>query len=261
MKTIAIANQKGGVGKTTTSGTMAAILKRKGARVLVVDLDPQGNLSDSIGADSYNSPTIYEVMKRELPAKDVIQEMEAYDLIPANIMLAGAEQEFFQLGKEQRLKETLDPVKTNYDYIVIDTPPSLGVLTVNAFTAADEIIIPTTAGVFAAKGIRQLYDTIRNVQRYCNPKVKCAGILLTRYDPRAVNNKDMKALIEQIGEYIDAPLFNTYIRSTVAVEEAQARSIDLLSYKTGATAAEDYTAFVEEYLTRGEQNGKYKKEN
>jgi chromosome partitioning protein len=247
-KIIAIANQKGGVAKTTTTGALAAGLKQKGYKVLTIDLDPQGNLTDSVGADGYNFPTTYELMKREAKPEEAIQHLEAFDIIPANIMLAGAEQEFSQIGKEQRLKETIAPVVSQYDYIIIDTPPALGVLTVNAFTVADEIIIPTTAGIFAAKGIRQLHDTIVNVQKYCNDKVKIAGILLTKYNPRSNNNKDMKELTEQIGEYIKAPIFKTYIRATVAVEEAQARATDLFTYNGDSTAAADYAAFVDEYL-------------
>ena len=134
---IAVANQKGGVGKTTTSQAMAAGLAEKGYRVLGIDLDPQGNFSAACGAESYNVPTIYEVMKRDSSIEDALQHMKGgYDVVPANIMLAGAEQELSQTGKEHRLKEAVAPIAGNYDFIVIDTPPSLGVLTVNAFTCA-----------------------------------------------------------------------------------------------------------------------------
>jgi chromosome partitioning protein len=139
-------------------------------------------------------------------------------------------------------------VAKEYDYIVVDTPPALGVLTVNAFTFAEEIIIPTTAGIFAAKGIRQLYETIVNVKKYCNDKVRINGILLTKYNPRALNNQDMRELIEQVGNHIEAKIYKTYIRASVVVEEAQARRKDIFSYKSGSTVAEDYDAFVNEYL-------------
>jgi len=247
-KIIAIANQKGGVAKTTTTGALAAGLKKKGYRVLAVDVDPQGNLSDSAGADNEQKATIYDLLKGDISAEEVIQHLEVFDIIPANIMLAGAEQEFSQIGKEQRLKERLLPIADQYDYIIIDTPPALGVLTINAFTLADEIIIPTTAGIFAATGIKQLYDTIINVRKYCNDKVKIAGILLTKYNARANNNKDMKELTEQLGKYMNAPLYETYIRSSIVVEEAQVRKEDLFSYKGNSTVAEDYAAFVDEYL-------------
>lgn len=256
MKVIAIANQKGGVAKTTTASAFAAALHRRNYRVLVVDLDPQGNLSDSVGADSYNSPTVYELLRRQAAAKDVIQKMSCYDVIPANIMLAGVEQELPQLGREQRLRESLEPLKNCYDFIVIDTPPALGILTINAFAAADEIIMPTTASVFAAKGVRQLHDTIFNVQKYCNPNLVVAGILLVRYDARKNNSRDIRAVIEQIGNYMQAPVYQTYIRGAVAVEEAQARAIELHDYKSTATAAEDYEAFTAEYLKGEMNNGK-----
>ncbi|NLV82492.1 MAG: ParA family protein [Synergistaceae bacterium] len=248
MKVIAIANQKGGIGKTTTAAALSAGLKQRGFKVLAVDVDPQGNLSTSTGANNYEMPTVYEMLKGEVDANEAIQKLDVFDIIPSNVMLAGAEQELSQIGKEQRLKERLLPIMDFYDYIVIDTPPALGVLTINAFTVADEIIIPTTAGIFAATGIKQLHDTIINVRKYCNEKVKIAGILLTRYDPRANNNKDMKDLTEQLGEYINAKLFNTHIRASIVVEESQARQIDVFSYKGKSTVAQDYTAWIDEYL-------------
>ena len=160
-KIIAIANQKGGVGKTTTSHAMTAGLSEKGYKTLGIDLDPQGNFSTACGVNNYNVPTVYELMKGEATAEETVQTTKAgYDIIPANIMLAGAEQELSQTGKEHRLKEALQLIVNKYDYIIIDTPPSLGVLTVNAFTFASEIIIPTTAGIFATTGIKQLSETV-----------------------------------------------------------------------------------------------------
>ncbi|NLD49124.1 MAG: ParA family protein [Clostridiaceae bacterium] len=254
-KIIAVANQKGGVAKTTTTGAFAAGLKKRGFRVLAIDLDPQGNLSDSVGAEMYESPTVFDLLKREASPKEAIQELNVFDIIPANIMLASAEQEFSQTGKEHRLKETLLPVVENYDYIIIDTPPALGVLTVNAFTFADEIIIPTTAGIFAANGIQQLNTTVKNVKKYCNPKVKIAGILLTRFNPRSIINKDLKELTEQLGTHIEAQMYKAFIRNSVVVEEAQANKVDLFTYKNDATVTEDYNKFIDEYLKGDNENG------
>lgn len=248
-KIISIANQKGGVAKTTTAAAFASGLKLRGYSVLAIDLDPQGNLSDSSAADNSSKPTIYDVLKGDRAASEAIQQLEIYDIIPANILLSGAEQEISQIGKEQRLKEALETIKGDYDFIIVDTPPALGLLTINAFTAAQEVLIPTTAGIFAASGITQLYDTIRNVKKYCNQNVEIIGVLLTKYNPRTNNSKDMKNLTEKLAEYINAPLYQTYIRQSVIVEEAQTRKVDLFSYRKDSTVVKDYDSFINEYLT------------
>lgn len=252
-KVIAVANQKGGVAKTTTTSALAAGLKQKGFRVLAVDVDPQGNLSDSAGADNVNSVTVYDLLKRETTAKAAIQHLDMFDIIPANITLAVTEQELSAIGKEQRLKENLAEIMNEYDYIVIDTPPALGLLTINAFTVADEVIIPTTPGIFAATGIKQLNDTIQNVRKYCNSKVKIAGILLTKFQPRNNNSKYIKELTEKLAGYMSAKMFNTYIRASVVIEEAQTRQTDLYTYNSSSPVAADYASFVDEYLEGDKQ--------
>ena len=252
MRIVTVANQKGGVGKTTTAQALAARLSSKGYKVLAVDLDPQGNFSDASGAVSFNVPTVYELLKQTAEPESAVQKTGGgYDIIPANIMLAGAEQEISQTGKEHRLKEALAPICGGYDYVVIDTPPSLGVLTVNAFTASTDIIIPTTAGIFATAGITQLNATVQSVQRYCNPNVRVTGILFTRFNPRANISRQIKELTEQISGQISAPIFDTHIRAAIAVEEAQASKTDIFSYAGRSTVAEDYKAFVEEFLKGG----------
>ena len=246
---VAVANQKGGVGKTTTAQALAAGLAERGYKVLGIDLDPQGNFSTACGAENYNVLTAYEVMKRGVDIREAIQHMKGgYDVVPANIMLAGAEQELSQTGKEHRLKEAVSVVAGNYDFVVIDTPPSLGVLTVNAFTCATDILIPTTAGIFATAGISQLNETVGSVQRYCNPGVKIRGILFTRFNPRANISRQIKELTEQLSEYISAPIYQTYIRAGVVVEEAQANKADIFDYAGKSTVAEDYRTFIEEFL-------------
>lgn len=246
---VAVANQKGGVGKTTTAQALAAGLAERKYRALGIDLDPQGNFSTACGAENYNVLTVYEVMKRGADIREAIQHMKGgYDVVPANIMLAGAEQELSQTGKEHRLKEAVSVVAGEYDFIVIDTPPSLGVLTVNAFTCATDILIPTTAGIFATAGISQLNETVSSVQKYCNPGVKIRGILFTRFNPRANISRQIKELTEQLSEYISAPIYQTYIRAGVVVEEAQANKADIFNYAGKSTVAEDYRTFIEEFL-------------
>lgn len=247
-QTIVFANQKGGVSKTTTTAAFAAELRRRGRKVLCVDADPQANLSDSVGADTAELSGLYDLLRRDCSAEDAIQELEVFDIIAGSILLAGAEQELTQTGKEYRLREQLEPVMDRYDYIIIDTPPSLGILTINAFTVADSVIIPTTPGIFSASGIQQLYNTIENTKKYCNPNIEIKGILLTKFNPQANIAKDMKELTELLSGHVGAPMYKTFIRNSVAVEEAQAKKVDIFTHKAKSTVAEDYRAFVDEYL-------------
>lgn len=247
-KVIAISNQKGGVAKTTTALEFAAALKRRGFKVLAVDLDPQGNLSDGVGAESIASNTVYEVMKREADAADAIQSLAAFDIIPANIMLAGAEQQLPPTGRDQRLRVTLSPVKPAYDYIVLDTPPSLGLLTVNALTFADEVVVPTTAGIFATKGIQQLAATVQETRDFTGSAVQIVGVLFTRHNPRTNISQDIRELTAELARTLGVRVYETYIRSSVTVEEAQANRKDLFAYRGNASVTEDYERFVDEYL-------------
>ncbi len=245
---IVFANQKGGVSKTTTTSAFAAGFSRRGWRVLAIDADPQANLSDSCGADTQELSSLYDLLRRDCGVRDTIQSLAVFDIIAANIMLSACEQELVATGKEYRLREQIEPVLNDYDYIIIDTPPSLGILTINAFTAADTVVIPTTPGIFSASGIQQLYNTIQNTRKYCNPQLSISGVLMTRYNPQANIAKDMRELTTLLSGHIGAPLFKTHIRSSVAAEEAQAKKVDIFSHKAQSTVAQDYAAFVDEYL-------------
>jgi chromosome partitioning protein len=249
---ITITNQKGGVAKTTTVGALAAGLKERGKNVLAIDLDPQGNLSSSIGIDAYTCSTVYQMLLKKEEPKNIIQKTKSFDIIPANIILAGIEHELVQTGKEYRLEETISPILENYDYIIIDTPPSLGILTTNAVMVADELIIPSTAGIFAATGIQQLKLYVDSIIPYRKRRTDLIidGILITKYNPRAVINRGMKEFTEQLASIINTKVYKTYIRFSVTVEEAQAEKSDLYKY-SNSHVAEDYKKFIDEYLKRG----------
>lgn len=248
MKIIAIANQKGGVSKTTTTGAFAAGLKKKGFRVLAIDLDPQGNLSGSVGADFETDDSIFELLKRESTCKGAIQHLDMFDIIPANIGLACAENEITKTGKELRLKEVMEEIDGQYDYVIIDTPPSLGLLTIMAFTYAQEVIIPSNASYFSAIGIVQLKDTIDNIKKYTNPNLRTVGILLTAYSPRTNLTKTMTETTQLLSKSLNAPLFHTTIRIATAMGEAQSVQQDIFSFAPKSTVAIDYEAFIDEYL-------------
>lgn len=186
--TIALSNQKGGVGKTTSAYVIATALKEMGYRVLAVDMDPQGNLSFSLGADT-ESATIYDVLKGELKPRYAVQKSTLVDVIPSNILLSSIELEFTGVRREFLLKEALDSLKGLYDYILIDSPPALGILTVNAFTAADYVLVPMLSDIFSLQGITQLEETIRRVRNYCNPDIQILGVFLTKHNPRTSSAK------------------------------------------------------------------------
>lgn len=250
-KVISITNQKGGVGKTTTTSAVAAGFKLKGYKVLCVDLDPQSNLSFSSGAETEDCPTIYEILKGEVKTTFSVQKMPSFDIISSNILLSGIELEFTQTGREYLLKEALNAVKDKYDYIFIDTPPALSILTVNAFTASDHIIIPMLADIFSLQGIAQLSETIDRVRRYCNPNLKVEGIVLTKYNKRTVLSREIKGTAELIAEQLNTGIFNSTIRSSVAIMEAQTNQQDIYNYSPKNAAAKDYMDLVEELIKRG----------
>lgn len=255
-KTIVFTNQKGGVGKTASSCSVAGGLTLRGYRVLAVDLDPQGNLSYSVGAEIDESPTIYDVLKGSEQTEKVIQSTVTCDILPANILLSGAELELNKTGREHLLREVLSSVQDNYDYIIVDTPPALNILTVNAYTVADSVVIPMVPEILSLQGIIQLKETIDTVKAYYNPKLMIDGILITKYNSRMNLFKDVEEIVKIIAAQLGTSLFKTRIRNCVAVAEAPAHCLSVMDYAPRSTASRDYDNFIDELLGGELKNGK-----
>ena len=246
MRIISIANQKGGTAKTSTAHAIAAGATYKGKKALAVDCDPQGNLSFIFNADTARAGT-YEIIKGQATAAEAIQHTAQGDIIPASLNLAGADTEFAgQPGRDFFLKAALDPLQGLYDVVVIDTPPTLGTLIINALTASTEVIIPINADILSLQGLYQLKATIDQVKRYCNRELQISGILLTRYSRRTILARDLKETIEAKGQELGIPVFNTYIRDGVAVKEAQTVQQNLFTYAPKSNPAKDYMRFFDE---------------
>ena len=243
------ANQKGGVAKTTTAHTTGTGLHRAGFRVLLVDCDPQGNLSDLCGAGDADI-TLYDVLKGNADTAEAVRPVPGYpdglDIIPGGLMLAAADMEFTTPGREYLLREALSTVRGEYDFIVIDTPPALGILTVNALTAADILAIPSAPDRFSLKGLKQLSGTIATIKKYCNPSLQIAGVLLTRTEENTNADKVMYESIQTGAEYMGTAVFKTRIRKGVAIREAQIIESDIFREAAGAGVTADYIAFIKE---------------
>ena len=245
MQIISIVNRRGGVGKTATAHALGAGLAHRGHRVLFVDLDSQSNLSFDLGV--INAPAgSFEMMTGEKAPADLIRQAgDNMDIIPATPELSLADTKLTQTGREYKLRDALEPIRGNYDYVIIDTPPALGILTVNALTASDKCIIPAQAEIHSLQGIKLLQEAIEAVQRYTNPRLEIAGILLTRYNKRAIISKDMRANLEGIAGQIGTILFSTPIRECTAIKEAQAMQTDIFTYSPRSNAVLDYTPLID----------------
>lgn len=246
-KILTVTNQKGGTGKSTTAAALTAGLSLKGYNVLCIDMDAQGNLTHSMKGKT-NGASILGVLTGEVKAADAIQRTENGNIIVSSKALAGADAFITDTGKEYRLKEALEGVADDFDYIVIDTPPALGILTVNALTACDSVIIPIQADIYSLQGVDQLNETIHPVRKYCNNSLKIEGMLLTRFNPRSVLSREIVDLSAQLAARLGTKLFDAKIREAVAVKEAQILQQSIYDYAPKSNAAIDYAAFIEELL-------------
>jgi chromosome partitioning protein len=243
-KTIAISNHKGGVGKTTSTINIGAGLCSLGKKVLLIDLDPQANLSQSLRLTDHKR-TIYGALRGEYPLQP-ISVKPGLDVIPSTLDLSGAEIELSsEPGREYILKELIEPLRRSYDYILIDSPPSLGLLTINALTAAQEIYIPLQAQYLALQGLSKLVEVVEKIQKRLNKELRIGGILITQYDSRKILNRDVLATIEA---HYPMELFNSKIRDNVALAEAPTQGMDIFSYSPKSYGAEDYLSLCKEIL-------------
>lgn len=246
MNVLAIANQKGGVSKTTSTQAITTLLNKQGKKTLAIDLDPQGNLSFAMKANLDGTPTIYNVMKGELKAEEILQSTESGDILPANILLSGSDTEFTSTGREYLLKEAIQDISKKYEYIIIDCPPALSVLTINAFVTSNFIVVPSIADVFSLQGITQLNNTIQSVKKYCNPSLRVAGILLTRFNQRTNLSNHIQKLLDNATVSMETILFDTFIRNSVSVQESQYQRENMIDYDGKSNAMLDYAKFLNE---------------
>lgn len=257
-KIISIANQKGGVGKTTTSINISAILAKRGKKVLLIDTDPQGNSTSGVGVDKEQEFSVYDVLVGEVEIEKTIKETKIKNLkvCPSNINLAGAEVELVSvMSREHRLKEGLEQIKDNFDYIIIDCPPSLGLITLNAFTASDSVLIPVQCEYYALEGLGQLLNTINLVRKHLNKSLQIEGAVLTMYDIRTnLSNQ----VVKEVKKYFENKVYKTVIPRNVKLSEAPSYGMPITVYDPKSKGAKCYEKLVKEILKANEQETKAK---
>ena len=251
-KVVAIMNQKGGVGKSTTAVNLSAALGEKKFKVLVIDSDPQGNATSGFGIEKNKiEKSIYDALLSDVDATEVICQTSSdyIDIIPANIQLAGAEVELVSvMAREVRMKEVVDKVKGEYDYVFIDCPPSLGILTVNALTASDFILVPIQCEYYALEGVTKLLESMKMVKARLNPSLEILGIVMTMYDSRTSLSKQV---VQEVSNYFGDKMFKTLIPRNVRLSEAPSLGQTIFEYDAGSKGAEAYKKLAKEVVNRG----------
>ena len=247
MVKVCIINKKGGVAKTTTALAIAAGLIKKGKKGLSIDLDSQCNLTMCTGAQ-LDGKNVLGVLLEQVSITDAIQKTPMGDVLPACLALAGADGVITETGKEYRLREALNAIEDEYDYAIIDTPPSLGVLSINAMTAADWIVIPAQADIFSRDGLMQLARAIDKDRKYCNKNLKIAGIVLTRYSDRNILSRNLRKTYDDIAAQMGTKVLSSTIRENIAIKEAQVMHQTIFDYDKNSNGAHDYRNLVNELL-------------
>ena len=245
-KVISLSNHKGGVGKTTSAINIGAGLNLLGKTVLLIDLDPQANLSQSMGITEPEQ-TIYGALRGKYPLEP-LSIRKGLDFIPSTLDLSGAEIELSaEPGREFILRGLIEPLREKYDYILIDTPPSLGLLTINAFTASDQVYIPLQAQYLALQGLAKLSEVIQKIKARINPGITLSGVIITQYDSRKILNRDVQ---QTIRSHFGEAVFSTVIRDNIALAEAPSQGLDIFSYSPKSYGAEDYLSLCKEILKK-----------
>ena len=257
-KVISVANQKGGVGKTTTTINLSTILAKKGKRIMLIDADPQGNATSGVGVDKEVELSFYDVLTNDTEIIDTLEKTAIRNLVvcPSNINLAGAEVELVSMmSREQRLKEKLDIIKERFDYIFIDCPPSLGLITLNAFTASDSVLIPVQCEYYALEGLGQLLNTINLVKKHLNKDIQIEGALLTMYDMRTnLSNQ----VVKEVKRYFNKKVYKTVIPRNVRLSEAPSYGMPITEYDPRSKGAKSYEKFAKEFLKINDEERKMK---
>ena len=247
-KIISVANQKGGVGKTTTTVNLSTILAKKGKKVLLIDTDPQGNATSGLGVSKDVELSVYDILIGDTEFDETLQETAIKNLkvCPSNISLAGAEVQLVSMmSREQRLKTKLDKIKDQYDYILIDCPPSLGLVTLNAFTASDSVLIPVQCEYFALEGLGQLLNTVNLVKKHLNKNLEIEGALLTMYDARTNLSNPV---VKEVKKYFEDKVYKTVIPRNVRLSEAPSYGMPITVYDPRSKGAKAYEKFAKELL-------------
>lgn len=247
MRITTVLNQKGGTGKSTTAHALATGLTQRGLKTLIIDTDPQSNTTYTTGADAQENG-LYELLRGVVDAQEAIQHTAQGDIISSSLDLAGADMEFTQIGRENLLREALEPIKDNYSHIIIDSPPALGILSVNALTASGDVVIPACADIYSLQGLNQLLDTINRVRKYSNPALNIAGILITRKGKDTIATRAMLEQIQRKASAAGVNLYGATIREATAIQQAQILQRSIFEHAPTANVTADYNAFIDEYL-------------
>ncbi len=260
-KVISVANQKGGVGKTTTTINLSTILAKKGYKVMLIDADPQGNATSGVGAEKDVELSFYDVLTNDTEIIDTLEKTVVNNLVvcPSNINLAGAEVELVSMmSREQRLKEKLDIMKERFDYVLIDCPPSLGLITLNAFTASDSVLIPVQCEYYALEGLGQLLNTINLVKKHLNKNIQIEGALLTMYDIRTnLSNQ----VVKEVKRYFNNKVYKTVIPRNVRLSEAPSYGLPITEYDPRSKGAKSYEKFAKEFIKINNEEKRQKNQN